>query len=165
MNRRILVAGLLALIATANLFARELPVPTNRFLVHLFPPWQRISKHTRTVAATIVQLFPDGRYEEHSCYLIQQVDHTITISVGDGHAVAVGVWRKNGNHFIVTRQLISREVQFYGGPDPLCSPVTYELLPNAIRLGNKRFEELRGLAVPDWDSYLPGPEGSISCGT
>lgn len=162
------------LLPLLGLFARltlKPSVPTERFLIHLYGPWQSpprdLGNPTRTAPATILLFKADGQYVEHSCYVIDSSKGDLSISPGDGHVVAVGIWTQRGATLTVRRERVARVVP-YDGPDldPLCRPSTmvYDLVGDGVREGKNAFRPSSQLRLIDWEPYVSEAKSSgVSC--
>jgi hypothetical protein len=165
-------AAVLAVLAACRPAAPEVSAPTDRYLVHVFEPWQlpppELESPTRTAPATILVFSRSGEYVEHSCYVIEDLrDKALSISAGDGHTVVVGRWTRDGARLHAVRQGIYRFVPFVGpGPDPLCkqAELTYRISGGSVVLEKERFEPSTRLQSPDWDAYVNDAKSSkIRC--
>lgn len=73
------------------------------------PPLQaKLPIHT--APATIVVIYPDGRYAALACLLIKQKDGRITISNGDGFVVHIGAWSDSGGKLVANSSVVFRSV-------------------------------------------------------
>jgi len=161
-------AAVLAILTACRPAPPEVSVPTDRYLIHVFGPWQspppELESPTRTAPATILVFSRSGEYVEHSCYVIEYLpDKTLSISAGDGHTVAVGRWTRDGARLHAVRQGIYRVVPYAGpGPDPLCkqAELTFQVSGGSVVFEKDRFEPLAQLHSPDWAADVNAAKSS-----
>lgn len=128
----------------------------------------RAANPTRTARATILWFSSTGEYVQHSCYVIENPDTSLTISAGDGHAVAIGRWKVRSRGIEVTRIRVARSAKVSGAQvDPLCSPrdTRYQPALGGVVLGHDVYVTTRLLVSPDWNGYIQDARLSgIACG-
>ncbi len=124
----------------------------------LSPPAE-LGNPSRSAAAHVVRFSEDGSFAMIAC-TITEYQGTLYISQGDGQAVFLGTWRRDGNGIHAEYRLVSETVRrpSFSYPGPLEShrlrctssgPAHEGLLE-----GERRFNPTDRLAQSDLDQYV-----------
>ncbi|MFZ5785474.1 MAG: hypothetical protein ACOY3Y_03430 [Acidobacteriota bacterium] len=134
-----------------------------RLWVAIDSPWlsppAELGNPSRSAAARVVRFSDDGAFAMIAC-TITEYQKTLYISQGDGQAVFLGTWRRDGSEIHADVRLVSETVRrptfSYPGPSELhrfrcisSGPTREELLE-----GSRRFSPTDRLAQPDFDQYV-----------
>lgn len=98
--------------------------------------------HIRTAPATLLVVYPSGRYAAVSCLLIQQRDGAVTISHGDGQVVRNGTWKTVADKLVAKSIVVFRTVSQAGNTEPEVSR-TEEFTVKRVK-GHRELQELGG---------------------
>ena len=74
--------------------------------------------HIRTTPATLLVVYPSGKYAAVSCLLIQQKDGAVTISHGDGYVVRSSTWKMVSDKLSANASVVFRTVSRIGNTEP-----------------------------------------------
>jgi hypothetical protein len=101
------------------------------------PPPAKVGVEIRgTSAATVLVLYPNGKYAAVECLLIKQKDGTVTISNGDGQVIRIGTWSQNGiASLLAVSTVVFRTIAMMGmnQPEPTAVEEFAERQVNGVR--------------------------------
>jgi len=136
------------LLSSVLLFAQADVIAPDWVLVshplHWESPPAKLKLPIHTAPATVMVLYPDGRFASVSCYLVEHKDGNVTMSRGDGFVIRKGRWNEDNGHVITTATVVFRTVQRTSH-----SVETAERVKYAVR----NLKGQRRLNSPNMDSY------------
>lgn len=81
-------------------------------------PPRKVELHIHTAPATVLVVYPNGRYAAVACLLIEQTDGRVTISRGDGYIVRSGAWKRVDNKLVADTTVVFRTLWLVSKKEP-----------------------------------------------
>jgi hypothetical protein len=81
-------------------------------------PPPEIDNRNEAASATIMVLYPSGKYAEVSCTVYRGEDNRPSISRGDSHVVRIGTWERTGRVLSIKARTVYADVLPIGKPIP-----------------------------------------------